>query len=150
MRVNDVFVIMPYDHNSNEDITDMDLCDACNNSNISLCRLQKEDWDSDYINKVLGRYIDGYAGAFTFKKDYKEIAFRELFLKFKKECENLTFEDFCGPCFCLSTVSNNSPVIACYDEEAGLSVDILEDFLRMSDYVEQTTFKMVALFSRRT
>jgi len=147
MRVNDVFVIMPYDNN--KVITDIDLYDAYNDSNVSLSLLQKEEYDNEYFNKVLGRYVDGYVNAFTFKKDYKEIAFRELFLKFKKECEELSFEDFCRP-FYLSTVSNDSPVIACYHEETGITVGILEDFLRMPDFIEQTTFKMVALFSRHT
>jgi len=35
------------------------------------------------------------------------------------------------------------------NDETGITVGILEDFLRMPDLIEQTTFKVVALYSRR-
>lgn len=146
MRINDVYVIMPYDYN--EDITDMDILERSNiSSNVSLSSLNKEDFASEYILETLGKYIDGFAGAFTFKKDYKNIVFKELYSKFKEECERLTFEDFCNP-FYLSTVSSSSPIIVYCDDLVGITVNVLEDFLRMSDLIEQTTFKVVALYSR--
>jgi len=148
MRVDDVYVITPYDCNYHKDITELDILDACNSSNISLSSLQKEEFTKEYIIKTLGRYIDGYPGAFTFKKDYKNIVFSTLYSKFKEECERLTFEDFCKP-FYLSTVSSDSPIIVYCNDETGITVGILEDFLRMPDLIEQTTFKVVALYSRR-
>lgn len=147
MRKSDVFVITPYDCNYDKVITELDIFEACNNSNIYLSSLRKEEFTQEYILDVLGKYIDGYIGAFTFKKDYKNIAFKALYSKFKEECYNLTFDDFCRP-FYLSTVSSDSPIMVYCDELTGISVGILEDFLRMPDLIEQTTFKMIALYSR--
>lgn len=146
MRIDDVYVIMPYDYS--EEITDMDILERSSSiSNISLSSLRKEEFSTECILKTLGKYIDGYVGAFTFKKDYKSIVFKELYSKFKEKCERLTFEEFCKP-FYLSTVSSDSPIIVYCDSETGITVGILEDFLRMPDLIEQTTFKVVALYSR--
>ena len=146
MRISDVYVITPYYYYG--DITDVDILEYSSYiSNVSLSSLRKEEFSAEYILKTLGKYIDGYAGAFTFKKDYKDIVFKELYSKFKEECDRLTFEDFCQP-FYLSTFSSDSPVIVYCDDETGITVGILEDFLRMPDLIEQTTFKVVALYSR--
>ena len=144
MRIDDVYVITPYD--SSEALTDI-LESSSYISKISLSSLLKEVFSYDFILKTLRNCIDGHAGDFSFKKENMDIVFKELYSRFKKDCLYLTFDDFCKP-FYLSTFSLINPFIFYCDDETGITVGILENFLRMPYLIDHTTFKVATLFSR--
>lgn len=154
MRASDIFVISP---KGLRDAIPSDLLEPTAVQDIvtrseylafkTIENLKREDLSQ--LGDLLPYVEMKNENCFTFKPSIWDDVFKGLYNSLLKTVNSMSFEDFCSKdsCELIQLSSPFTPIIVYWDDDSGLFMGVLEDFLRMPG-AKDGEYEIQAIFSR--